>query len=363
MDQSYLKRAAEQCGFNRDVFMDRNVPTSHHNIVFLPFLGDLKSMFLLSANLLKPYKEWRSSKYIILGSWPGYQCFFPYVDEYWSIKEDSNVSKLASNAISFYNNSDVYTLCKQNLNDFFEIINSEDVIERSKGEDVRLFLPAIPSASILSENFKEGLKKRGQKVIVYPVRHIKSWQKGKVDELNVTPDFWIALVKRLIKEEMVPVLYMDHFTFNLSTEFGDKCLYVVSDNMSHVLSAFHQTGCILNVFSDIDKLAIAARCPCVSVNERQCYIEGKDYEIEDICGVIPRKNIFSFSTHTLNGMNWDTNLFDIIVKSIKDLQSINQGELATTSEINKVIPYDTIRKRQSHKLGVRFIKKRPDLGL
>lgn len=359
MDQSYLKRAADKCGFNRDVYADNNVPTSHNNIIFVPFMGDLKSMFLLSSNILKPYKESRSSKYLIMGSWPGCQCLFPYVDEYWSIKED--VSKLASNAISFYNNSDVYALCLRNLNDWFNVAKVES--ERKAGEDISLFLPAISSSSILAENFKDGLRRQGQKVVVYPVRHIKSWQKGKIDKLTVSPDFWIALIKRLTAEGMVPVLYMDHFTFNLSSEFGDKCLYITSENMSHTLCAFHQVGCILNVFSDIDKLAIAARCPYVSVNERYCYIEGKDYEIEDICGIIHRRSIFSFSTHTLSGINWDSNLFDIIVKNIKDLQAVNKDELITTSEVNKIIPYDSIRKRQANKKGIRFIRKRPDLGL
>ena len=359
MDQSYLKRAADKCGFNRDVFTDNNVPTSHANVVFVPFLGDLKSMFTLSSTILKPYKESRSSKYLIMGSWPGCQGLFPYVDEYWSIKE-SNISKLASNAISHYNNSDVYALYLRNLNDWFDVANN--VIDKKSEKDIELFLPAIPSNSILSESFKEGLKKSGEKVIIYPVRSVKSWQKGKINKLSVSPDFWIALANRLIKEDIIPVIYMDNFTFNLSSEFGDKCLYITSDNISHTLCAFHQIGCILNVFSDIDKLAIAARCPYVSVNERRCYIEGKDYEIEDICGEIERKSIFSFSTHTLNGINWDTNLFDIIVKNIKNLQ-LTEKKQSITSEINKIVPYNMIRKRQAQKKGTKFIKKRPDLGL
>lgn len=356
MDQSYLKRAAEKCGFSRDVFTDRNVPTSHANIIFLPFLGDLKSMFLLSSNILKPYKEKRSSKYLILGSWPGCQCLFPYVDEYWSIKKDSSILKLASEAISFYNNADLYTLCLRNLNEFFDVV---ECVER-QGEEVELFLPSILSASILSDNFKDGLNRLGQKVVVYPVRHIKSWQKGKIDKLGISPEFWVALIKRLIAEGITPVLYMNHFTFNLSAEFGDKCLYIVSENMSHILAAFHQVGCVLNVFSDIDKLAIMARCPYVSIGERQCYIEGKDYEIEDICAPLIKRNIFSFSTHTLSGMNWDTNIFNIMIKNIKNLQLINKDKLTTTLEINKTVSYSVIRKRQAQKKGIRFIKKRPD---
>ena len=358
MDQSYLKRAAEQCGFSRDVFTDNNVPTNHANVLFLPFLGDLKSMFLLSSNILKPYKESRSSKYLIMGSWPGCQSLFPYVDEYWSVK-DSNISKLASNAISHYNNSDVYALSLRNLRNWFDVIESSEIKGKSTAEDISLFLPAIPSNSILSENFKEGLKKSGQKVVVYPVRNVKSWQKGKIDKLNVSPNFWSELLNRLISEGMTPAIYMDNFTYNLSSEFGDKCLYITSENMSHTLCAFHQIGCILNLFSDIDKLAIAARCPYVSVNERRCYIEGKDYEIEEICGDIERKSIFSFSTHTLNGINWDTNLFDIIVKNIKDLQ-LTEKKQSITSEINKSVPYNKVRKRQAQKKGIKFIKKRPD---
>lgn len=359
MDKSYLKRAAEKCGFNRDVFIEKNIPTTHSNVVLFPFLGDLKSMFLLSSIILKDYKENYSSKYLILASWPGYQCLFPYVDEYWSIKKSFGISKLASEAIEYYNGSDVYTLCLRSLNEFFDVVNFED--NRKQGDDIRLFLPAIPSNSILPQSFKEGLKTPGYKIAVYPVRNIKSWQKGKIDKLNVAPDFWKALIDRLLNEGMVPVLYMDHFTFDLSSEFGNKCLYIMSDNMSHAICSLHQVDCILNIFSDIDKLAIISRCPYISVNERSCYLEGKDYEIEDICDSIPRKNIFSFSTHTMAGMNWDINLFDIVIKTIKQFQqSLNRDKLFATSEINEVIPYDKLRKRRSKKMGVRFIKKRPD---
>ena len=80
-------------------------------------------------------------------------------------------------------------------------------------------------------------------------------------------------------------------------------------------------------------------------------MEGKEYEIEDICPEIPRKNVFSFATHTMGGMDWDTNIFDIIVRNIKELQLNNNEQLITTSEINNTIPYDRVRKRQSQKMG------------
>jgi len=361
MDSSYLKKAAEKCGFNRDVYKDRNVPTSGSNVVFVPFLGNLRSTFFLSSNILKKYKEKRSSKYLILGSWPGHECLFPYVDEYWSVKKDSNLFKLALGAENFYNTSSSYPLYLRNLNEFFDVAKlvDDDLSIKTNDDKVNVFLPSLLSSSIVDDNFRENIKKNKNKIVVYPVKNIKSWQKGKIQKIGVSPEFWVSLINRLIKENITPVVYMDEFTFNLSSEFGDKCMYIVLDNMAHVLTKINQVGCLLNIFSDLDKLAIMARCPYISVNERRCYIESKDYQLEDMYKNTFR-NIFSFSTHVLSGINWETNLFDIIIKKIKELHFLEEKELESTLEINKIISYSDLKVKSSKKMGVKFIKKRSD---
>lgn len=91
----FLKRAADRNGFNRDRFEERKIPNDFSDICILPFFGDIRSLFLLSSFLLNPFKNnFKSSKYFILASWPGFQTLFPYVDEYWSLDDFSQVKKI-----------------------------------------------------------------------------------------------------------------------------------------------------------------------------------------------------------------------------------------------------------------------------
>ncbi len=87
-----ISKAAEKTGFCREVFDLNNIPTEPSNIMVLTFYGDIRSLFILSSFLLHRYKDQdKPSKYIILCSWPGFSCLFPYVNEYWSIQNESHI--------------------------------------------------------------------------------------------------------------------------------------------------------------------------------------------------------------------------------------------------------------------------------
>ena len=49
------------------------------------------------------------------------------------------------------------------------------------------------------------------------------------------------------------------------------------------------TGCVLDVFSGISKLALAARTPFIYVDDRARYVSLKEVELDDIgnCLVVP----------------------------------------------------------------------------
>ena len=125
----YLKRGADRCGFVRDVFQDRRVPTNRQNIQVFHFFGDTRSEFILSSLLLRRYKEeLRSSKYLILCSWSGHECLFPYVDEYWGNLSDSG-DRLTAGSVGFDNTSDVFGTQQKNLNWFFENVSTFDELK------------------------------------------------------------------------------------------------------------------------------------------------------------------------------------------------------------------------------------------
>ena len=126
-----LKKSCEKLGLKRVVFNNNKVPTSIENVVIFPFFGDVRSSFILSSLLLRRIKEEaKASKYFILLSWPGYESLYPYVDEYWTIEEESVLEKLRFNINGFNNLSSYHTLLLRSLNEYFyEIYNSTDLLD------------------------------------------------------------------------------------------------------------------------------------------------------------------------------------------------------------------------------------------
>jgi hypothetical protein len=370
---SFLKRTAESANFQRDSFLERDIPTVSSNIVILPFFGDLRSTALLSAFLLKPYTQFLK-KYVILASWPGNQSLFPYVNEYWSLKDATALKSLAIGANNLYNTSEINTNIVRTLLQRFEnVVTPADLqaywdrgFTQKYWKDfgkINRYLPEVASANMIGADLKnEMLRKSGRKVVIFPVIRMRSWQKERVDYLQTPKEFWKRLIERLLAENIVPVIYQNHLTYDMSPDFADKCIYLVPKEISHVLCAMRYVGCVLDVHSGISRLAIAARCPFVVMDERARFMGDKDYEIDDLCcEKIPKQYLFSFSTmiHTGGAADWDTNILDgIIVKLNEFLPLLDRDEWMSPKESYEEVSYDRVRVRNAKRLGVRFLVKR-----
>lgn len=373
---AFLKRAADRSGFRRDFFIEKDIPTISSNIIIIPFFGDIRSACVLSSFLLKQYKESRSTKYLILASWPGFQALFPYVDEYWSIKEESAVNSLASGANSFYNEADASVNYTRNLiENFHNVITHKDLklyydngfttkywetfgVLRDGHKAVKRFLPDISSVNRLSDSFKQEMRKVGTKIMIFPTKKVRSWQQGRTEYISVPIDFWVRLAERLLAEGFIPVVYQNTFTYDLSPTFADRCIYLALNDMSHVLCAMKAVGCVLDIHSGISRLANLARCPYVTVDERSRFLGQKDNELDDLGAVVPKQYIFSFSTMLLSGsiVEWNNSLLDnVIVRLKKFVPTLDQD--SSTVESYETVSYDVVREKKSKRLGVRFIRK------
>lgn len=367
----FLKRAAQRTGFTRQFYVEKNIPTDPSNIVAVPFFCDFTSLFILSSVILKNYKEANPGKYLILCSWPGIQAFFPYVDEVWTLEDESVIKNLATGANNFYNDSTLATELTRSIAEVLNIFTSKDISKYyNKGfskkyweefKEIKRFLPEVPSANLISSDFRTQLNRRiGSKVVVYPTTRMKSWQQGKSVYLPISKDFWSTLIERLLQEGCEPVVYQNCFTYDMSKDFIDRCLYLVPRNMSDLLAAFREIGMVLDVHSGISRLAIAARCPYLAVTERKIYIEDKNFEIDDLCADgLPRQYIFSFSTQLMVGgpEEWEVSVLGNIVARLKDfMPQIEQELLPSTISSYQPMSYDCIRQRKSKRLGSAFIK-------
>lgn len=372
-----VRQAAEKAGCKRVRYFEKDMPTSISNVCILPFFGDVRSTFVLSSLLLNRYKEEvKGSKYFILCSWPGYEGMFPYVNEYWTLKDKSSLKNFFKHAGSFDNESSIEIPLRRNFNHFFEDVIgysdlkvyydngiTQDFLDRFK--KVKRFLPAVPSASAVTGDFSLQLMKHpGEKVFIYPSLHMQGCRYGKLHLVNVQKEFWIEFVRKLIKAKYVPVIYQNYATYDLSPDFAGECIIVNDESMLNVLGAMRAAGCVVDLFSGISKLAIAARCPFILCEERKKFALLKDFEINDLCGKgVPKEYIYSFTTIIESGNieDWTMNFYDTIVAKLDNLlSSLDRDDFPPTSEVNEPILYSEIRKKKLKKLGTRFVKIKRD---
>jgi hypothetical protein len=373
----FIKKAAEKGGFTRESFNEAQIPTTISNITILPFFGDLKSTFVLSSLLLRRYREeLKPSKYFILCSWPGHRALYPYVDEYWSVN-DSHLQEFYAKSYNFRNHADLAVLYQRKLNQFFdEVVDISEFEEfydngiqapfAHKFQTIKRNLPLISSSGVLGNDFNRKLANApGYKLVVYPSVVMKAWRQNKLETIKTKEEFWVALVTRLLDEGYAPVIVQDYGSFDLSKHFAQKCIYLANQDVSRVLCLMRACDCVLDLFSDFSRLAVAARAPFVAFTERTKYVNSKEYELDDLCCVedLPRQYVFSFTTIIDGGTShsWNVNVFDALVSRLKTfLPEINRDQLPTGSGIYEEVSYSKVRKRKIKRLGTRFIKVEQD---
>lgn len=370
---AFLKRTSEKFGFRREFFVEKNIPTLASNILVIPFYGDVRSTFVLSSFILKRIKE-TSSKYIILCSWPGFQHMFPYVDEFWSLEDKSAVKGLAQKANNFYNTAESGTVLTRNLIQHFDNVLTYDDLQkyychgfqskfREEFGELRRYFPEIP-ASNATDLEKELTSRKGTKVVVFPVTRVRSWQNGECHYLEVHRDFWVYVLQRLIDSGYVPVVYQNQFTYDMSMDFTNRCIYLTEEDMSKVLCAMRSVGCVLDIHSGISRLAIAARCPFMCLDERIRFINEKEYEIDDLCcETIPKKYLFSLGGMLLTGTpdTWDSSFMNSFMSRLEELLStLDRDEWMSTAELDEKVSYDLVRNRVAKRMGIQFISMNKD---
>ena len=145
----------------------------------------------------------------------------------------------------------------------------------------------------------------------------------------------------------------------MSLDFTDKCMYLVPRNAADMLSAIRYVGCVLDIHTGISRMAIASRCPFLSVTERQIYIEDRDYEIDDLCcDNLPKQYVFGFATQLMTGgpSDWKISILDNIMARLKAFTPTLKGaDLPSTNESCVEVSSERVRDRKAKRMGVTFI--------
>jgi hypothetical protein len=368
-----LKQAADKANLVRVRFAEKNIPTDLSQIVVLPFFGDSHASFVLSTLLLRKFREQsKGSKYFILVSWSGHEAFYPYVDEYWS-PENLTSPEARKGAKGFCNTSLMFVNVMRNLNYFFEDVVDPKLFETyyhnglkreffDKYKEIEVSQPAVASSisSLGVQVGKQLLDVSGRSVFFNAAKTIRSWQHGVMEETKIPSDFWVHLSKKLIENNITPIVWLNELSYDISKDVTDKCVYFPSEDASKVLTAMRTIGCVLDLFTGISRMAITARSPFVVCDERDRYYETKEYEIDDLCATrIPREYMFSFSAIISRGNkdDWEPNLIMPLIAKLKAfLPSLDRDSWPTLAETKDQVSYNIVRKRKATKLGTKFIQ-------
>lgn len=367
-----LKRAAEKAGLKRTRYQDKNAPTLLSNVTVFVSFGDIRSQCMLSSILLRRYREEsKGSRYFIMCSWNGCEGMFPWVDEYWSIGHDDNFCKsLYNRTEGMQNKSDIVAGIQRVLNTFFEdVVDAASLDEFyqdglkqeffDRYKHIKRYLPSVPSSVILGTEFNRRLNSSPQKVFLYPAMYLQRWHNGKLQPHLVGKRFWIELANFLINRKITPVIYRNFYSYDLSPDLLDTCIHFAGDDMLHVLSAMRASGCVLDMFTGISKLAILARCPYLVCQERAVRNQMKDYEIEDLCGPdVPRRHIYLSPDlcDEVNAEHWSGSLFDFLLTKAQDLIDVNKDALPSPVEVYDIVPYSNVNVGKVKHIGSRYIR-------
>jgi len=370
----FLKRASERNGFARERFEEKNIPESSSSIVVCPFFGDFRTLLFLNSLYFHRFrKEYKTSKYFIMASWPGFQGLFPYADEYWGINDQAHLKQIYEGAEGVYNKSIYIPSFYRYLNEFFKDVTVEKDFEAiykngltnnffSLFRDTETFLPFIPSSSILGVDFNRDLSTRpGYKIFIWPSLFGKRWINGSSRNIKIPYEFWSSLIENLLNHGFQPVLWKNFFSYDLSGDFAGRCIFLLQTDVTRALAAMRATGCVLDVFNGLSRFAINARCPFVCVDERSRFSNVKENEFDDMfTASLPKKYIFSFSNIVTDGNSklWNQDFFATIRQNLENfLPLLNRDEWPSTGETLQVRSYKKCVRLEKHKkIGTKFIK-------
>ena len=227
-------------------------------------------------------------------------------------------------------------------------------------------MPSVASSAVLGTQFnQEMMKKPGAKVFFTPSELIQRWHYDRIINVKVNKSFWIGLAERLVSNGITPVVFNGINSRDIS-ELSEKCIYVRDNDIGKVMAAMRATGCVLDIFSGISRLAIAARTPYVYVDERTRYLGQKEIEIEGLCCEknLPREFIYSFPGVLEEGDEevWQANIYDMVIaKLLEFLPTLNRDEWPSPVESNEIVLYENVKKNKMKKLGIKFIKVNRDM--
>ena len=294
-----LDNAASKCGFTREKFSQRAVPTEFQKIHVIVSYGEFDHIFVFN-NLILPSlrsKTQYKDKYIVFVTWSGFSNLISNVDEVWSLKNQEMNEKLYEKAEGHKNYSDAHTIIIRNLNEYFRNVTKVEKFENMFNhghnfsfhkEDMNITISKNQSGNInyLNKSVLEEINKldESRRYFIIPFKYVRILVNGRINYYKITSNFWQNIVGRMTKKGFPIVLLKNCFTHDLSSHFVDckEICMIHENNWNNVIGYMKQTNMFIDFFGGLSCFAQYGDCPNITLIDRSFYHQMNLHQIEDV---------------------------------------------------------------------------------
>lgn len=283
----YLKKASQRTGYVRERYADS---TANSESSVLVFFGDERARFILSSCLLPS----RKTDWIVCSREK--EDFFFSANEYWS-------GGGLQHPIGFNPSSSVSQTC---LFDRYFANNVHDA-----GEFKAVNVSDFPEVHFPAVNKFTKFLPQGKKVYVRTGRSTHLWFRGVEVRMALPEKFWETVCGKLKEAGFIPVCHRtpsDHDMSPLVT----GCHHFYGLNGMETWGLMRACGMVADFSQNVCYTAVQARCPCVSLQDRQRYFGMGVNQLESVGEL---DNFFSFPNLVEHGQ-WG-GLIDGMVNRLK----------------------------------------------
>lgn len=364
-----LQSAIIRGDFYREKFDSKKIPDNMQKIIVIPLFGDINHI-LVFANYIFPsikkdinFKD----KYIIIVTWKGFSKFFPESDEIWAYKNTEYVDKFYEKSEGFTNNSENLNVIYRSLNEYFRNIIDPAKFsslfhfgfkrDNIKNKNVEIIKNKLPNLNYLNQNSLNKIDQFGEnKIFIIPFKFLRRWNLGRITNYKLSSEFYINVVKSLIKKDIKCIILKNYLTFDISSNFVEdpNVFFVQDDDWFLVMSYMLASKMYIDFFAGLSCLAIYCGCPSVTIVERNTHIVSNQIDIESCMNdkIIDSK-LFSFFELNYNLIDKKLFFIDKLISQIEEsrMNKIDVNSYKYNIDLNSVV-VDKVKKLQPRFIGL-----------
>jgi hypothetical protein len=310
METDIVAKFANKTGFIRNRRPSgKNFAASDINV--FTFFGDMHHTILSGALFFDRLVD--NSKYNIVLTWPGMECFFSTADEILTLSPDLQYEKIYNNANDSKNNSVNHDLIVRTANEYFLNVKTADNFVGSTQNAMQKILDSnflnyqYHKFLEQSGNFKSPPKQK-KSVVFFPIKEYKTIISNAEIPVIFNDKAYREIFRILGDRGFQVVCIQNKWTFNLQNENFGNVVFVNEYKFENILQCIRKYGCYFDLFTDNSILAMLAQVPVFSVNLRSIYNKYKR-DVESYIFDFENKNktIYSFFESLFNdtSLNYD----------------------------------------------------------